>query len=88
MDEDAVKVGQSSSLESAPFDAAFVRLDEAHSEYDDSDELASLDGSSEDETVRRPRSKSFNEATDFKRPINLEVGLKFADHKPYRRALK
>ncbi|KAF7811832.1 putative Mutator transposable element [Senna tora] len=61
---------------------------EAHSEYDDSDELVSLDGSSDNEANKRPRFKSFNEVIDFKRPINLEVGLKFTNHQIYQQALK
>ncbi|KAF7826419.1 uncharacterized protein G2W53_017583 [Senna tora] len=39
------------------------------------EQSVSLDGSSDDEANKRPRFKSFNEATDFKRPIHLKLLL-------------
>ncbi|KAF7808338.1 Glycoside hydrolase, family 47 [Senna tora] len=82
--------GEASSILIPQYNDAYVSgwNGEAHSEYDDNDELMSLDGSSNDEANRRSRFKSFNEATDFKRPINLEVGLKFANHQIYYQTLK
>ncbi|KAF7820809.1 uncharacterized protein G2W53_026264 [Senna tora] len=86
----AEQSGEASSILLPQYNDAYVSGwdGEAHSEYDDSDELVSLDGSSDDEANKRPRFKSFNEVTDFKKPINLEVGLKFANHQIYRQALK
>ncbi|KAF7821043.1 uncharacterized protein G2W53_026498 [Senna tora] len=70
----AEQSGEASSILLPKYNDAYVSGwdGEAHSEYDDSDELVSLDSSSDDEANKRSRFKSFNKVTDFKRPINLE----------------
>ena len=55
-------------------------------DYGDSDELASLDGS--DDERKKVSYPEFNEKTDMKRPITLKIGMKFADFRVYKVALK
>ncbi|XP_028774128.1 uncharacterized protein LOC114731172 [Neltuma alba] len=62
---------------------------QVQSDYGDSEELASPNGSdNEGQQIERQSYSEFNEKTDFKRPINLQVGMKFANFKVYRQALK
>ena len=64
-----------------------VQDGEGDSDHEDSDELRSVEGSSNDEGDTRPRFPEFNQCVSMKN-VQLEKDLKFASHVVFKEALK